>query len=132
MLDLFAGSGGVARHCRWLGYRCKEYDILHGAAGDLTSPSVLRQIRQDIRAGKVVAAILAPPSASFSFARDRTNTILTVDQPWGVSRHLLSNTDVALLNHGNLCFNSVFRIVKWLQSAGVPWILENPLHSKCW
>ena len=130
--DYFSGCGGVAKQCRKLGYRAKECDILHGPGGDLTSSRVLRHIRQDINAGKVLAAMLAPPCTSFSIARDRAKVIRTKEQPWGVDPELLNDKEKHILHIGNLCFRSALRVVGWLHRKGIPWILENPFTSKCW
>ena len=106
--------------------------MIHGPSGDLTRSSLLRQIRQDIRAQTIAAAMLAPPSTSFSAARDRTEVIRTAAMPWGVPSHLLNAKDQTLINEGNSRFRSALQIIHWLHQAGIPWILENPYSSKCW
>ena len=128
--DFFSGKGGVARAARKLGFESREWELLHGNNGDLTSPGVLFKIRVDIRKGKVLAAMLAPPCSSFSPARDRTMVIRSQEYPWGLPDlppHEQEKVDI-----GNLCFLSAFKIIEWLDQAGIPWILENPHASKCW
>eukprot|EP00438_Fugacium_kawagutii_P006663 Skav225702 [mRNA] locus=scaffold1817:290507:291919:+ [translate_table: standard] len=130
--DLFAGKGGVAKACRQLGYKTKEWEINRGVHFDLTRPSVLRQIRRDIAQGLLLAAMLAPPCSSFSIARDRTAVIRTKQYPWGVPDHLLSSADQVKVRVGNQCFRAAIKIISWLDKYGIPWILENPFTSKCW
>ena len=78
------------------GFKTKEYDILHGPKGDLTSPSVLRQVRQDIKAGTVAASMLAPLCTTFPVAKDRTKVIRTRIQPWGMDAHLLIDKELLI------------------------------------
>ena len=70
-LDLFSGKGGMSRSFRKLGFRCYEYDIVHGPEFDLTQQSLLHRLARNIARGKVLRATLAPPCSSFSVARDR-------------------------------------------------------------
>lgn len=128
--DFFSGSGGVARAVRAAGFSTREWELLHGEDYDLTKPSFLSKIREDIRNGKIFAAMLAPPCSSFSPARDRTRVIRTREHPWGLQG--LPKHEVAKVQIGDKCFRSAFKIVKWLDEAGIPWILENPHSSKCW
>lgn len=115
--DLFSGEGGVALTCERLGFASCEWDIRHGHQCDLTSRAVLRKLKCDVKAGKVLAVMLAPPCSSFSVARDRTK---------------LSHQDWAKIELGNAFFRSRFSLIRLLDKFSVPWILENPHSSKCW
>ena len=84
-LDLFAGQGGVSRCLRQHGYRCCEFDVIHGPRCDLTSPAVQARILQAIRTGTVLGIMIALPCFSFSGARDRTSVIRSRDLPWGLT-----------------------------------------------
>ena len=84
MADFFAGSGGVARAARALGFSAREGELLQGENHDLTRPCVQRKIQFDIQKGLILAAMLAPPCSSFSQARDRTRVIRSRDHPWGL------------------------------------------------
>lgn len=128
--DFFSGSGGVARSARALGFRTREWELLHGECGDLTKPAVLSKIRFDISNKKIVAAMLAPPCSSFSPARDRTSVIRDRYHPWGLPN--ISPKDQEKVRIGNQCLRSSLRIIRWLDRLGVPWILENPHSSKMW
>eukprot|EP00438_Fugacium_kawagutii_P016537 Skav227298 [mRNA] locus=scaffold2645:95140:99516:- [translate_table: standard] len=128
--DFFSGSGGVARAARKAGFSTREWELLHGEEYDLTKPCVLWKIHEDIKHGKIIAAMLAPPCSSFSPARDRTRVIRTRQFPWGLQD--LPEHEVAKVKLGNRCFRSAVKIIEWLDYAGIPWILENPHSSKCW
>lgn len=128
--DLFSGVGGVAKAARALGFSAREWELLHGDNSDLTRPCVLYKLEQDIKNGKVLAAMLAPPCSSFSPARDRTCVIRSKEFPYGLAN--LSDKDAEKVRVGNLCFKSAFRIIRVLNKYNVPWILENPHSSKCW
>lgn len=128
--DFFAGSGGVSRAVRKLGFKTRDWEIEKGAAYDLTKPSVIRKILDDIRRGKIIAAMFAPPCSSFSRARDRTRVIRTKDYPFGLPG-LPEHERLKVLT-GNKCFASAVQIIKELNKYGIPWILENPHSSKCW
>ena len=130
--DLFSGNGGVAAACERLGFRSNEWDIRHGHHCDLTRRKVLRRLKVDIKQGKVLAAMLAPPCDSFSVARDRTKVIRTKVQPWGVDDSLLTEKEKQKVSIGNACFASCFSLIRILNLYKVPWILENPASSKCW
>ena len=99
---------------------------MHGPSGDLTCPSVVRQLCQDIRAGKVLAVMFAPPCTSFSVARDRTKVIRTREQPWGIDPCFLTEAEQKLIIIGNQCFKTVFKLIRLLNRERIPCILENP------
>ena len=80
--DLFSGKGGVAKACRQLGLRTKEWEVDAGEIFDLVRLPVRQKLKQDIRRGRVVSVMLAPPCMSFSAARGRTSVIRDKDLPW--------------------------------------------------
>ena len=128
--DFFAGSGGVSRAVRKLGFTSREWELLHGENHDLTKPSVLRKIHSDIKHGKILAAMFGPPCLTFSPARDRTSVIRNKQFPWGLPQ--LSQRDAEKVAVGNACFRSAFKIIRWLDKYKIPWMLENPHSSKAW
>ena len=60
-LDVFGGSGFVAKATNHLGLRGCVRDTKFGPRYDVTRPLVLTRIRQDVSAGKCVAAMISPP-----------------------------------------------------------------------
>ena len=114
-----------------LGFAARSWELLDGPHGDLTSPKVLRQVLADIRSGRAVAGMLAPPCSSFSCARDRTAVIRTRLEPWGVSGEV-SPKDAERLEVGNSTARSAIVIAKAFHKKGLPWIIENPHSSKIW
>lgn len=130
--DLFSGNGGVSAACERLGFCAKEWDIRHGHQCDLTSRNILSVLKRDIKAGKILAVMLAPPCDSFSVARDRIKVIRSAASPWGLPFHLLTSHERSAIKRGNACFKSCRAIINLLDSYEIPWILENPFTSKCW
>ena len=132
VMDLFAGEAGVSRACEDLGFKAKFWDLRYGVSHDLTKKSTLQKIRREIKRGRVLACMLAPVCTSFSVARDRTKVIRNRDYPWGIPDHLLSDKERESIITGNRCFQACFKIMRWLDEAKVPYILENPASSKAW
>lgn len=130
--DLFSGQGGVARACEALGFQSREWDIRYGQHCDLTSARVLSRLKQDIKWGRVLAVMLAPPGDSFSAARDRASVVRTRDWPWGLPPEFLSIAEQKKIQLGNACFRSCISLIRLLDRHRIPWILENSASSKCW
>ena len=53
--DFFAGGGGVARAVRGRGFATREWELKHGAHCDLTHPTVLFKVKQDIARKHVIS-----------------------------------------------------------------------------
>ena len=132
VMDLFAGEAGVSRACEALGFRAKFWDLRYGVSHDLTKKSTLLKIRSEIKRGRVLACMLAPVCTSFSVARDRTKVIRNRDYPWGIPFKYLSEKEQNSIVTGNKCFQACIKIMRWLDEAHVPYILENPSSSKAW
>ena len=130
--DLFSGDGGLAMACRKLGFAIAEWNIKHGRQCDLISRKVLRKLPLDIKSGKVLAAMLAPPCDSFLVAHNRLKVIRTRDLSWGLPTDELIASELEKVKLGNACFKSCFSIIRLLDRYRIPWILENPITSKCW
>ena len=131
-LDRFSGKGGVSRGFRKLGFRCYEFDVIHGPSFDLTKKTIVQQIRRGISRGEILGAMLAPPCSSFSVARDRAAVIRSRRFPWGLPLRFLSAIDKEKVAIGNACARSAISIIQALDSQGLPWCLENPHSSKIW
>eukprot|EP00974_Lingulodinium_polyedra_P035044 3367784-Lingulodinium_polyedra.AAC.1 len=74
------------------------------------------------------------PCTSWSVARNRTNTIRSRLEPWGVSspRKPFSDLDCQRLEEGNRTLRATLRVVRALQQQSLPWVLENPASSTMW
>jgi site-specific DNA-cytosine methylase len=127
---LFSGVGGVAKHCRRLGAACKEFDIVHGAHGDLLNPIVLKRLKYDIRHSICVAVMMGPPCTNFSIARDRTLQVRSKLQPWGF--RTLPPNELDKVFQANKLAVVVINILNLCQQFSIPWILENPSTSRFW
>ena len=132
VMDLFAGKGGVSAACQALGFHAKQWDIIHGPEHDLTDKRVLKRLLQEIRRGRVLAVMMAPVCTSFSRARDRTKVIRNHRFPWGIPRRFLSEKEYLSIRLGNTLFRACFAIIEECEKQQIPWLLENPLSSRCW
>ncbi|CAE7731551.1 unnamed protein product [Symbiodinium sp. CCMP2592] len=132
VMDLFAGQGVVASACRRLGFRAKEWELERGIEYDLTRSSVVRHVLAEIRSGRVLAVMMAPPCTSFSVGKDRLRALRTSERPWGVPRYLLTEEDWQKVQKGNACFRAVGRIAHLCYRLHIPFFIENPASSKCW
>lgn len=63
MADLFSGRGGDTRRCHAQGFRAKECGLGGGVAFDLTRSRIRGRAVSEIRAGRLIGAVLAPPCA---------------------------------------------------------------------
>ena len=72
--------------------------------------------------------MIALTCISWSIARNRTNTIRSRAEPYGVSnpRKPISDNDSARLLEGNLQLRRISVLIRVLLQYGIPWILENP------
>ena len=109
-----------------MGFETREWELLRGGDGDLTSVSVLRSIRQIILKGDLLAAFLAPPCGSFSLINASVRRSST--DPWGLGPQQ-SERARASVNLGNRCRKSAIKIIHWLEREHIPWILEHLLTS---
>ena len=76
--------------------------------------------------------MMAPFCTSFSRARDRTKMIRSHRFPWGLPKRFLSPHEQESIRIGNSLFGACFRIIDCCLLHNIPWILENPLSSRCW
>eukprot|EP00959_Pyramimonas_sp_CCMP1952_P048541 1013409-Pyramimonas_sp.AAC.1 len=74
--------------------------------------------------------MLAPPCSSWSAARDRTCPIRSRKFIRGIPG--LDARDLAKVALGNATLDAALDLARSAQSAGVPWVLENPHTSKMW
>lgn len=130
-MDLFGGAGGVSKACKRIGFNAKLWDLRFGPLHDITDKRTLQRILQEIRKGRVLAVMMAPVCTSFSRARDRTKVIRSSRFPLGIPRRFLSDHEASSIITGNAVFRACFKIIDECEASGIPWILENPLHSRC-
>ena len=128
MLDLFGGSGGVARAARKEGAAAWSWDIADGEQFDLTKARAQRRIRQEIQDDKVLGAMLGPPCSSFGPAGNRRKPLRSQAEPWGRTDISLTDKEQIRVEKGNQLLQASFDIIHRLQKRKVPWIFEHP-HS---
>ena len=127
---LFAGSAGFSRACRATGARSRGWDILDGAAFDLTRRQVQQRLFSDAKQGRLVAAMLGPPCSSLSAALDRNGAVRSREFPWGLPG--LSGRALERCKQGNATMKAALIIIRQLDKLHIPWILEQPASSKAW
>ncbi|CAK0866856.1 unnamed protein product [Prorocentrum cordatum] len=99
--DLFAGCRAVSRAAEAEGFRARSWDVIYDAKWqDLLSPAVLRAIKADARAGRLVAATMAPPCQTFSLAHDRSRPVRSREKPWGFPASELTPADAEAVELG--------------------------------
>ena len=81
-LDLFAGTGGVTKALRRLGFKSLIWDTLHGPQFNLGAPGVEKALKNFLKSGRAKGVCFATPCTSFSLARNRTNNIRNWRFPW--------------------------------------------------
>jgi hypothetical protein len=135
ILDLYAGTGGVAKAVRRLGFACIEFDIKHGPHFDLTRRVAHDRILGWLKSGVVAAVFLATQCTSWSRAR-RGPT----GSSWAAirsSQHILGmpnlNADnTQKIKLGNLQMTLTASIIRTCIRLGTPCMLENPVSSMMW
>ena len=63
--DAFSGSGALAKKVRAAGFTTREWGLLHGESQDITKIVVRRPILQDLKSGRSIGIMLAPPCSSW-------------------------------------------------------------------
>ena len=75
--------------------------------------------------------MFAPPCGSFSNALFWTGRLRSQEEPWGKSRGL-NERQTAKVLEANRITRAVIRLVRAMDRAGLPWIVENPDSSLIW
>ena len=132
--DCYSGEGGVGRAVEESGMASRWLEISHGPTGDMTCPKVMRRLAQDAVRGLLISCMMAIVCTSWTTARNRTNTIRSRAEPWGVAhpRKPLSDLDVGRLREGNDQVRKLLKFLKLLHRLRIPWCIENPANSVLW
>ena len=128
-LDLFSGSGGVAKElARLSGRWVLSYDIVNSPEQDLLKPEVQREIYDLITRRAVVGIGAAPVCASMS--RAITPPWRSTAQPEGVQG--LTATQQAKLDAGNQFAEFIAKLGLTCIEYQLPFWCENPWLSFLW
>ena len=123
LIDVFSGTGGVARALRRQGYACKELELKKGF--DILHRLSFVRLRSDVRPGKIAGVMIALPFTSFSIAQaGRLRSELHPLGLPGLPAHLQARVD-----HGNALLYASVQLIRTCVAHGVRWILENPASS---
>eukprot|EP00959_Pyramimonas_sp_CCMP1952_P017079 362654-Pyramimonas_sp.AAC.1 len=69
MIEVFSGCGAFSKAARRRGVEAFPFDVLQGAAGDVTRRPVQRRIRRLLAHPRCLGILLAPPCTTYSNAR---------------------------------------------------------------
>ena len=127
--EFFAGKGGASSTARRLGFITKEWELERGPEHDLLNVKVWKRVKNDIRAGRIIAAFLGPPCGSFSAIN--TSVCRPDGNVWGYGVQPTENARRSV-EIGNGCMRRALNIIAMLNRLGVPWLLEHPRTSRMW
>ena len=119
----------MSRQHRAAGFSTREWECLRGDAEDLVRPCVQRLVRQDIAAGRLLGAFLAPPCGSWSSINRSVHR--PCSDLWG-SLEQPSAAATKSVRRGNACARAALKLISSLEAHRVPWLLEHPRSSKLW
>ncbi|CAK0836479.1 unnamed protein product [Prorocentrum cordatum] len=132
LLDLYAGTGGVARAVAQQGCNAHAYVRTHGLAEDMTCLKVLGRLDSAVSLGEVPGAALGPPCDASGAAADRGphGSIQTVRAPWGSPEAQLATRQRVRLRRGTkisdvLCvFSAPCVVTEFRPFSSIPYIPE--------
>ena len=122
-IDVFSGTGRVAKSLRREGYPCHELELKKGF--DILHRLSRLRLLADVRSGKVAGAMIALPCISFSIAQHGRlrSDLFPMGLP-GLPERLQAQVDL-----GNALLNATVQLIRACVAQGIPWILENPGSS---
>ena len=131
VLDIFGGSGIVARQCGRLGFRARVIEKMR-PADDATSKDFLQWVRQLAQARRITAMMIATPCSSFSLAQSRGGKALrSQSEPRGISQHV-TPAERARIDNGNKVLDASIALIKICSEFSIPYGVENPATSYLW
>ena len=128
VVDLFGGTGGVAKAVRKLGLNAMVVDRNLGPAFDLLSEVAVRSVLRGLSRGEVVGLMIATPCTTWSIAKRTPQTLRTKGEPWGVG-YFVSEDARKQLEEGNQLMRNTLRIIALAMKMNIPWIFEHPATS---
>ena len=132
-MEIFSGSGRLARAVSAAGWQVLCWDILKGPDYDLTLPKVQNRLRGWLSSGAIRAFHMGFPCSSWSRARDQPNgppRLRSQHHIWGLPD--LAPHDLGKVNDGNVILNFVVRFCRIAIRREIPWTIENPAQSYAW
>ena len=127
-LELFGGTGKVAKAWRALGFAALSLDVLNGPMEDHLARAFEDVIVGWIRGGVVLGFVLGTPRTTWTRALRRP--LRDAAEPMGKSH--LNDSELARLKVGNATFHFSCRIIARCRALGIPVLLENPQTSLLW
>ena len=114
-----------------LGFRAVVWDIAASESFDLSQPSVVRRLCKSMHRREMLGLMVATPCTSWTIARNPTNVIRSVVQPWGTDYPTkpLSQNDETSLFSGNILLQNTLVILRLAVRLGIPFVFEHPASS---
>ena len=132
-IEVFSGTGSLARALRTLGFLVLEVDVKHGQCGDVLCPAVKRALFKLLQLNVVSAVHVGVPYSSFSGARNRVNGpkfSRSIDEIRGAPN--LSILDQKKVDVGNALASFSAHFARTCLYKKIPFTLENPYSSLLW
>ncbi|CAE7891767.1 unnamed protein product, partial [Symbiodinium necroappetens] len=128
-IDLFCGSGGIARALVRQGAPWViGFDVIRSPLQDLANPKCQAAVISLVESGAVNVVAMAPPAATFS--RAVTPAVRSRRFPYGVP--WLGGAMKQKVERDNALAALCLKLVRLCESKGVTWWLEHPDTSLLW
>ena len=132
VLDVFAGTGGVARACVALGRESFIVDTTWNPAMDACSRSFLRRFNEAAGRNEIAGVMLATPCSSFSLAVSRSGKALrSLSHPRGLPIPMTAR-ESERVKAGNRALDASIQMIRTCNAHGIPFALENPANRYMW
>ena len=127
--EFSSASAIVSKAIRAEGYAARDWNAKYGDRLDITKESVLRIVRQEITQGKILAAFIAPPNASWNSLN--VSVCRPQDNLWGDNCQCSTAAESAVRN-GNAAIRAAISVINLLELHHIPWLFELPRNSRVW
>ena len=137
-LEVFSGSGRVAKYIETMGHICIQIDIRYVMPVDVTNRAIADVIVHHIMLKRVSGVWLGTPCSSWSLARRGRagrpgGPLRTIGEfIWGHPDALARPKDRRKIFQGNRLARISYRIIYACHLHGTPWAIENPGSSRIW
>jgi hypothetical protein len=131
-LDIFAGTGGVAKACLKYYRNAFIIDTSWSESLDACSTTFLGHFRRAAEQGELAGVMFATPCSSFSLAVSRSGKALrSISHPRGLPIPMTAK-ETARIQAGNHALDATIKMIRCCNRHGIPFALENPASSYMW
>lgn len=134
-VEVFSGSGTLARRFRQLGFACLEIDTKHGPEYDVLNRGFRKILRGWILSGCILGVSIATPCSSMSQALhgppgSSWQRLRSDQHPLGLPG--LNERGAQKVKAGNELMRFTVWLIRLCLAARIPVIVENPYRSFLW